>query len=130
MGTILGSLAPGVVMLYLNYHALGRAGLARTIGLWGIALFLTVIGIASLVPNTAPLALLFMGIQAVIAYFLTEKLQGPAIRYHREHGGLMHSNLRAAMIGFLTGLALFFLLVVGASLFMAATGNLPQPPAS
>ncbi len=130
MGTILGSLAAGVVMLYLNYHALGRAGLARTIGLWGIALFLTVIGIASLVPNTAPLALLFMGIQAVIAYFLTEKLQGPAIRYHREHGGLMHSNLRAAMIGFLTGLALFFLLVVGASLFMAATGNLPQPPAS
>ena len=129
MGTILGSLAAGVVMLYLNYQALGRAGLARTIALWGIALFLTVIGIASLVPNTALLALVFMAIQAGIAYFLTEKLQGAAIRYHREHGGPMHSNARAAMVGFLTGLALFFLLVVGATLFMTVTGTLPPPPA-
>ncbi len=129
MGTILGSLAAGVVMLYLNYHALGRAGLARTIALWGMALFLTVIGIASLVPNTAWLALLFMTIQAAIAYFLTEKLQGAAIRYHRAHGGHIHSNVRAAAVGFLTGLALFFLLVVGATLFMAVTGNLPEPPA-
>ncbi|HEY5647440.1 MAG TPA: hypothetical protein VIS76_15930 [Pseudomonadales bacterium] len=123
IGTILGSLAAGVVMLYLNYHALGRAGLAKTIGLWGIALFLTVILIASLVPNTPQLAILFTALQAVIAYFLTEKLQGAAIGYHRDHGGPMYSNFRAAMVGFLTGLALFFLLVAGASLFMGVTGQ-------
>ena len=126
MGTILGSLAAGIVMLYLNYRALGRANLATTIATWGAASFATVIGIASLTPNTLPMALLFMVLQAAIAYFLTGKLQGAAIRYHRQQGGAMHSNVRAAAVGFLTGMVMFMLLVLGTSLFLAMTGNLPE----
>ena len=52
MGTILGSLAAGVVMLYLNYLALGRANLARTVITWGAALFVAVIMIASYGPSS------------------------------------------------------------------------------
>lgn len=127
MGTVLGSLAAGVIMLYLNYLALGRAGLARTVGVWGTALFLAVILLGTLVPNTAPVALVFVAIQAGIAYFVTERLQGAAIRYHQSQGGAMHSNLRAAMVGFLTALALFFLMVMVMSVVLAVTGGLPQP---
>ncbi len=128
MGTILGSLAAGVVMIYLNYRALGRAGLATTLATWGTAIFLTIMVLSSLAPPTLTMGLVFMAAQVAIAYFLTEKLQGAAIRYHRERGGAMHSNVRAAGVGFLTGLSLFLLLVLGASLFLAATGNLPDPP--
>ena len=127
MGTILGSLAAAIVLLSLNYRALGRANLARTIMTRGTVLLVLVVGAASLAPNTPIMALLFMVLQAAVAYFLTEKLQGAAIRYHRQRGGAMHSNLRAAAVGFLAGMAMFFLLVFGVSLFMALTGGLPEP---
>ena len=122
MGTILGSLAAGVVMLYLNYLALGRANLARTVITWGAALFVAVIMIASFAPNSAGFALLFMVIQAAIAYFATERLQGAAIRYHQEHAGSMHSNLRAAGVGFFTGMALFFALITVSIVWTLLTG--------
>lgn len=130
MGTILGSLAAGVVMLYLNYLALGRANLARTVSSWGVALFITMLIIAAFVPSNGIAALTFTLIQAGVAYFLAEKLQGDMIRYHRAQSGSMHSNVRAAGVGFLTGLALFCLLMVGTALWMLATGANLDPEAA
>ena len=125
MGTILGSLAAGIVMLYLNYHSLGRANLARTVATWGSALLITIMLIASFVPSNSGSALIFMALQAVIAYLLADKLQGPAIRYHQQHDGAMHSNVRAAGVGFLAGLALFFLLMIATAIWMLLTGEVP-----
>ena len=116
-------------MISLNYLALGRANLAKSVGLAGIGVFLAFIGVTFLVPQTLAVALLLSIIQAGIAYFLTDRLQGAAIAYHTEHGGSMHSNVRAAMVGFLTGTTLFFLLVILASLWMVVTGQVPDMPA-
>lgn len=129
MGTILGSLAAGVVMLYLNYRAMGKANLAKTVITAGVAMFLVVMGLATLTPNTLTMALVFMVIQVAIAWFLTDRLQGEAISYHQSRGGPMHSNVRAAAVGFLTGMSLFFLLVLVSSTYLALTGQLPEPPA-
>jgi hypothetical protein len=123
VGTILGSLAAGVVMLFLNYRALGRDALARTIGAWGGGIFVVVVVIASLVPGTPVFGLLFMVIQAGIAYFLTERLQGEAIRYHQAHAGPMHSTLRAAGVGFLTGMVLMFAMLSFLTLIAAFSGG-------
>lgn len=128
MGTILGSLAAGVVMIYLNYRAMGRANLAKTVTTAGAALFLVVMGLATLSPNTLLMAFVFMAVQVAIAWFLTDRLQGAAISYHRSQGGAMHSNVRAAAVGFLTGMSLFFILILVSSSYLALTGQLPEPP--
>ena len=126
VGTILGSLAAGIVMLHLNYRALGRDRLARSISAWGGGIFVVVVMIASLAPGTPVFALLFTAIQAGIAYFLTEKLQGEAIRYHRAHAGPMHSSFRAAGVGFLTGMVLLFVMLSFLTLIAVLTGEAPS----
>jgi hypothetical protein len=126
IGTILGSLAAGVLMVSLNYLALGRANLAKSVGLAGIAVFLAFLGVTFLVPQTLGVALLLSAVQAFIAYFLVDRLQGEAITYHIAHGGPMHSSLRAALVGFLTGTTLFFALVMIAALYMTVTGQVPE----
>jgi len=128
IGTILGSLAAGVLMISLNYLALGRANLAKSVGLAGVAIFLAFIGLTFLLPQTLAMALLFSAIQAFIAYFLVDRLQGPVIAYHTEHGGPMHSSVRAALVGFLTGTSLFFILVMLGALWMTVTGQVPDLP--
>lgn len=129
MGTIFGSLAAGVVMLFLNYQALGRAKLARTVSIWGSALFISILLIASLTPNTAGFAFLFMGIQAGAAYFLADKLQGQAIAYHQQHAGAIHSNIRAVGVGLIAGIVtvmgLGFVLAVLSALWLLISGDLP-----
>lgn len=130
IGTVLGSLAAGVVMIYLNYRALGRANLARTVTGVGAAIFLVVMGLATLVPDTLVMALVMMAVQVAIAYFLTERLQGEVIAYHQARGGPMHGSGRAAMVGLLTGMALFFLLILGANAYLILTGQLPDAPAA
>jgi hypothetical protein len=91
--------------------------------LWGAAIYIVLIGIATLLPNTTVLALAYNVFQAVIAYFLATQLQGAAIVYHTSQGGSLHSNLRAAGVGFLTGILLLFLLVFAASLWAVYTGG-------
>lgn len=126
IGTIFGSLAAGVLMISLNYLALGRANLARSVGLAGVAAFLLFIGVSFLVPQSLVVALILSAIQAFIAYFLVDRLQGEAIRYHISQGGAMHSSLRAALVGFLTGTTLFFMLIMLTALYMSMTGQLPD----
>ena len=38
IGTVLGTLAAGIVMLFLNYRVLGNTNLSRAIALWGSVL--------------------------------------------------------------------------------------------
>lgn len=128
IATVLGSLAAGVLMIALNYLALGRANLAKSVGLAGIAIFLGFIGITLILPQTLGVALLFTVAQALLAWFVADRLQGAAIRYHVEHGQPMHSSVRAALVGFLTGTTLFFVLIVLTSLYMMATGQVPELP--
>ena len=128
IATVLGSLAAGVLMIAMNYLALGRANLAKSVGLVGIAIFLGFIGITLLLPQTLGIALLFTVAQAALAWFVADRLQGAAIAYHSEHGHPMHTSLRAALVGFLTGTTLFFMLILLTSLYMMITGQVPELP--
>jgi len=117
IGTIVGTLPAGIVMMFLNYRALGRNNLAKTITAWGTAVFIMIMVIASFIPPSDTVGLflsyglLFTVIQAVIAYFLADRLQGAAIRYHQENSGAMYSSPRAAAVGFLTGFILMFVMI-------------------
>ena len=126
IATILGSIAAGVLMIALNYVALGRKNLAKTVGLAGIGIFLGFIGITLLLPQTFVVAILFTAGQAFFAYFVADRLQGEAIAYHTAHGHPMHSSLRAALVGFLTGTTLFFMLIMLTALYMTLTGQVPE----
>jgi hypothetical protein len=128
IATILGSLAAGVLMIAMNYLALGRASLAKSVGLSGVAIFLGFIGITLVLPQTLEIALLFTVAQAALAWFVADRLQGAAIDYHRERGQPMHSTARAALIGFLTGTTLFFLLILLTSIYLMITGQVPELP--
>jgi len=122
VGTVLGSLAAAIVMLSLNYRTLGNAGLAKKIAVWGGIVYVLLIALTSLLPGSMAINLLVISGQAVIAYVVAEQLQGAAIRYHRTHGRPLHSMLRAAGVGLLTGMVLIFVLL-SAALVTAALGG-------
>jgi hypothetical protein len=123
IASVLGSLAAGVVILYLNYRTLGKVVLAQRWALWGAAIYVVLIGIGTLLPNTIALGVAYNLLQAIVAYFLASQLQGAAIAYHTSQGGSLHSMLRAAGVGLLTGLLLLFLLVFTASVWAVYTGS-------
>jgi hypothetical protein len=116
IATILGSLAAAVVILYLNYRSLNSRKLAEKTAIGGTVVYLLLIGTAALLPDAVLLGGLFILIQTAVAYFAASQLQGTAIAYHRERGGAMQSNLRAAGVGLLTALAILFVFVVLESL--------------
>jgi hypothetical protein len=122
-GTFIGSLAAGVVMMYLNYRTLGRDNLAKMIAIWGSAIFLVVTVIASFVPFNLAYGLLFAILQSAIAFFLADRLQGDALRYHQDNAGAMHSVLRAAGVGFLTGMVLAFISLNIAAIMVGLTAS-------
>lgn len=127
ISTMLCSLAAAVFMLYSNYRSLGNPSLARKIAFGGGLLYLLLISASSALAPTLGLALGAMVIQGGIAYFLASTLQGEAINYHREHGGLIYSNFRAVMVGLITGFVLLFLLVTITLVMGAITGDLTPP---
>lgn len=123
IASVLGSLAAAVIMLYLNYRTMGNVVLAQRWALWGAAIYVVLMLIATLLPNSTNLALAYTVLQAIVAYFLASQLQGAAIAYHTSQGGSLHSNLRAAGVGFLTGVLLLFLLLFSATLWTVFTGG-------
>ena len=125
IGTFIGSLAAAVVMLYLNYSALGRDGLARTVATWGAGFCLALIALTTQLPNSPLTSFVMISVQALIAYFLSTRLQAAAIAYHQQHGGAIHSNLRAAGVGALTGLAILIGLMMVGILWAVLTGGQP-----
>jgi hypothetical protein len=130
ISTMLCSLAAAIFMLYSNYRSLGNPGLARKIAFGGGLLYLLLISASSAMTPSLELAVGAMIVQGTIAYLLADKLQGAAISYHREHGGLIYSNFRAIMVGFITGFVLLFGLVALTLLYAAVTGDLSAPPAT
>lgn len=125
IASILGSLAAGVVMLYWNYRTLGRTQLAQRWALWGAGIYTVLILITTLLPNTGILVLVYNVFQAIVAYFLASQLQGAAITYHQSQGGSMHSNMRAAGVGFLIGIVVIVFLLLVTGLWTQLTGTLP-----
>jgi len=123
IATILGSLAAAVVILVLNYRSLNSAQLARKTAIGGTVIYLLLIGIAALVPDTMWLGAVFIVVQTSLAYFAASRLQGSAIAYHRKRGSAMYSNFRAAGVGLLTGVALLFVFLLLGTLFAVATGT-------
>ncbi len=123
IASVLGSLAAAVIMLYLNYRTMGNVVLAQRWALWGAVIYVVLMLIATLLPNTTNLALAYTVLQAIVAYFLASQLQGAAIAYHTSQGGSLHSNLRAAGVGFLTGVLLLFLLLFSATMWTVFTGG-------
>jgi hypothetical protein len=123
VGTFVGSLAAVVVMLYLNYRALGRDHLAKSVAIWGTGLFILIMAIASFVPFNLAFGLLFAIGQAAIALFVADRLQGDAIRYHRDQAGVVHSTLRGAGVGFVTGMVIFFFTLNIAAILMGVSGS-------
>ena len=110
IATILGSLAAGILLIYLNYLSLGYGRLAKLTIRWGIVAYALIITSGLLIPDSRALTALFIVLQTGLAGFAADRLQGAAINYHREHGGVMYSPLRAAGLGFLTGVAMLFAL--------------------
>ncbi|MDH3643766.1 MAG: hypothetical protein OES38_16800 [Gammaproteobacteria bacterium] len=121
IATILGSFAAAVVILYLNYRSLNHQSLATKAAVGGTAAYLVLISIAAFLPESMMLGGAFIIIQTSLAYFAASRLQGSAIAYHRERGGAMQSNLRAAGVGLLTGLAFIFVFLVLGTLLAVAT---------
>ncbi len=121
VATVLGSLAAAVVVVCLNYLSLGSPALARKTVLAGGAVYLLVIGLTALLPESLLIGFIMVVVQAVLGYLLANQLQGTAIRYHAANGGRLHSNFRAAGIGLLTGFAIMFVVVFAVSLFQLGT---------
>ncbi len=123
--TVLGSLAAGIFLIFSNYMSLGNTRLAKLTLVWGLAGYALIIASASVLPNSPTLGALFIVLQTGLAGILADRLQGRAIEYHREHGGLMHSPLRAAGIGVLTGMVVLFVLVVLLLMWTILVGTAP-----
>ena len=121
VATILGSLAAAVVILYLNYRSLNAQSLAQKAAVGGIIFYLLLIGVAALLPDSMLLSGVFIVVQTAVAYLAAHRLQGTAIAYHRQRGGTMYSNFRAAGVGLLTGIAIICALVILGTILAVAT---------
>jgi hypothetical protein len=129
VGTVLGSLAAAVVILCLNYLNLGSPGLAKKTALLGTVVYLLVIGFTALLPESMLIGIIMILVQAALGYLLANQLQGTAIRYHMAHGGKLHSNIRAAGMGLLTGFAIMFLVVFAVTVFQLGVPGALELPA-
>jgi hypothetical protein len=120
LGTLLGSLVAAVVMLWLNYRALGYPALGNRIAAAGALLHLVVITAASALPNDMVLGLALVVGQVAAAYWTARLLMGNAIAYHRSQGHPLHGWAMAAATGLVAGL-------VSATLLLAIGGLLDLP---
>jgi amino acid transporter len=124
VGTILGSLAAGAVMLWLNYRNLGYPALANRVAALGGLLYLIIIGVASLLPNNPLLGVIFIALQTGLAYWTATALQSRAIAYHQQQGGPMYSTARGALVGFLAGISVIFAMLLIGSVLAGLTAGI------
>ncbi len=111
-GTLLGSMAAGAALLWLNYRSLGNPGLANKVGGIGLLLYLVIVIVASMLPGGTLIGVGFLVLQTALAYWAAEALQGDAVRYHLAQGGHAHPAARAALMGLLTGLTAVLVLLI------------------
>ena len=131
IATIMGSLMGGVLLLWLNYQAMGRPDLARKMGWIGFAIQVVLLLVFSSLPQNQIVMLGLPLTQVAVAYFGMHFLQGSAIQWHLQSGASLQSPWRAAGLGLAVGLVMFFAAV---ALFtvLASTGviSLPQGAAT
>ena len=118
LATVLGSFIAAVVVVYLNYRALGSSALARKAVIGGLVIYVGLLTLTVVLPREPYMSVIFISVQAGLAYAVANALQGDAIRYHVSRGGPMHSMLRAAGVGLLTGLAVLFALLTATALIL------------
>lgn len=112
VGAALGSLVAPIYMAAHNYAALGKPALAKRIVQAGLVVYALILGTSLLLPATVVWGSLIIVAQVAIAGFLGDRLQGPAINYHRRNGGEAHGLGQAVLVALLAGLALLFILLV------------------
>lgn len=116
LGTLLGSLAAGALLMWLNYRSLGNRPLARKVAAAGVGAYLLMVALASMLPNSPVLASVLVGLQTFLAYQVAESLQGDAVRWHVAQGGMTHPLAWAGGIGLIAGITVVVLLVLAAGL--------------
>lgn len=126
IATFCGSLAAGIILIYLNYVNLGHTKLAKLTVRWGVVGYMLIIALSSVIPPLPIYIVLVTIVQVGLAGIAVRSLQGAAIDYHREHSGVMHSLLRAAGLGVLTGIVMFF----GLGLLVAALLTVTAAPSA
>ena len=126
IATFCGSLAAGIILIYLNYVSLGHNKLAKLTVRWGVVGYMLIIALSSVIPPLPIYIVLVTIVQVGLAGIAARSLQGAAIDYHREHSGTMHSLLRAAGLGVLTGIVMFF----GLGLLVAALLTVTSAPSA
>jgi len=128
IATIMGTMLAAVLLIWLNYQAMGRPDLARRAGWIGIGLQVLMLGVGALMPNNFALAMAMLFVQVAAAFWGTRFLQGDAIAWHLERGGTLHSPWRAMGLGLLVGFAIFFVLVLALTV-LGTTGAVKVPAA-
>ena len=112
VGAALGSLVAPIYMAAQNYAALGKPELAKRIVQAGFVVFGLILLASLLLPLTMTWTPLIIVAQVALAGFLGNRLQGPAIDYHRRNGGEAHGLGQAVLVAVLVSLALMFILLV------------------
>jgi hypothetical protein len=117
VGTLLGSLIAAVVMMWMNYRVLGYRTLSNRFLAGGIVVYVLILAGASALPRTTTVGVVVLALQCVMGWWAANTLQGPAIEYHRAHGGAVHGSGVAAMVGFVTFLVSTLILVLAGRAF-------------
>lgn len=126
-GTVLGSLIAAAAMLWLNYRTLGYASLGHRVALGGVIAYLLMLAVASTLPAAAWISVLVIAAQAALAWWVAERLQGPAVRHHQAAGGMVHALPMSILVGLAAGLVAASLLLVAGRLLDLPIGIAPGP---
>ena len=111
VATVLGSFIAGVFMVAANYMALGSDALAKRTFLRGLVIYVAIIVLTMFMPNSLWIGVVFMFVQAALAFFLAQQLQGPVLQYHKAQGVAFHGLLRSAIVGIFAGLVAIIAIV-------------------
>ncbi len=126
IGTALGSLIAGVVMLWMNFRTLGYTRLGNQVAAAGTVAYLVIVALASALPGNPVIGMTFVALQCALAYWIAGKLQGRAIDYHRSAGGPFHGVPMSALVGLVAGLAAVLALLLLGRAFDLPIGVRPD----
>ena len=123
IASLLGSPLAGAIVLAINYKRLNRAGAGWLTILVGTAVTAALVAIGMMLPGgvggAIGIAHYFLGVGA------SRALQESDLTAHKQLGGAMSSNWRAAGIGLITGLCVAVVIVGGLFGYFSLTAPLP-----
>jgi len=112
VATLCGSIFAGLLLMSLNFRALGEDDRARrTLTLAAVVSVVTFVTIG-LIPPTVPIPTsVYHGAQVLVAHLYVTRVQGDRLGRHVATGGRLYSKWRAAGIGLLCALGIVALFV-------------------